>query len=59
MDFVKVFGHDTAGGLFSSQEEALSSNPATPSAALYSAWTRWRATGAGTAGSGCGSATPS
>ena len=37
MDFVKVFGHDTAGGLFSSQEEALSSNPATPSAALYSA----------------------
>ena len=37
MDFVKVFGHDTAGGLFSSQEETLSSNPATPSAALYSA----------------------
>ena len=34
--FVKVFSHDTAGGLFSSQEGALSKNPDNPDAELFS-----------------------
>ena len=34
--FVKVFSHDTAGGLFSSQEEALNKNPDNPDAELFS-----------------------
>ena len=34
--FVKVFSHDTGGGLFSSQEEALNKNPDNPDAELFS-----------------------
>ena len=34
--FVQVFSHNTAGGLFSSQEDALSKNPREPEADLYS-----------------------
>ena len=33
---VQVFSHNTAGGLFSSQEDALSKNPGEPEADLYS-----------------------
>ena len=32
-----MFSHDTAGGLFLDQEDALSKNPDNPEAALYSA----------------------
>ena len=31
-----MFSHDTAGGMFSSTEEALSKNPDNPEAPLYS-----------------------
>ena len=34
--FMQVFSHNTAGGLFSSQEDALSKNPGDPEADLYS-----------------------
>ena len=34
--FIKVFSHDTAGGMFSSQEDALSKNPNTTGALLFS-----------------------
>ena len=34
--FVKVFSHDTAGGLFSSQEDAINKNPGNPDAELFS-----------------------
>ena len=33
---MQVFSHNTAGGLFSSQEDALSKNPGDPEADLYS-----------------------
>ena len=33
---MQVFSHNTAGGLFSSQEDALSKNPGEPEADLYS-----------------------
>ena len=36
MEFVKVFSHDTAGGLFSSQADAMNKNADNPEAELYS-----------------------
>ena len=34
--WIKIFSHNTAGGLFSSQEDALTKNPDNPEADLYS-----------------------
>ena len=34
--YVKIFGHNTAGGLFSSRADALSKNPDDPNANLFS-----------------------
>ena len=34
--FVKVFSHNTAGGLFSSQDDAVNKNPGNPDAELFS-----------------------
>ena len=34
--WIKIFNHNTAGGLFSSQEDALNKNPDNPEADLYS-----------------------
>ena len=36
LGYTKVFGHDTKGGLFSSQDEVLKSNPENSNADLYS-----------------------
>ena len=34
--YVKIFGHDTAGGLFSSRADALTKNENNPDANLFS-----------------------
>ena len=36
LGYIKVFGHNTAGGLFSSKNDALSKNPDNPNANLFS-----------------------